>query len=55
MCVPQVGQEIVEGVQTVLQERILERVVEHIIVLRVPQVWEDLVGVVKLVPQERVQ
>ena len=47
----QVAWETVEVVRSTPQERILERVVEQIVVVTVPPLPEDLVEVVKLVPQ----
>ena len=50
--VPQIDEEIVEGVQNIPQESILERV-EQIIVVRVPRVSKELVEGGTPVPQAR--
>ena len=52
--VPQIGEEIVEVVKVIPQERVQQRTVKRIIDVPLRQVMEEIVGVVHCIPMESI-
>ena len=53
--VPQIQEQIVEGVKEIPRERVLQQTVEQIENTPVPQSVDETVQVVQVIPQERLQ